>query len=373
MVSISARRERVSSFRPLENHRRHDERTLRREEARQPAPQRLEVDRGVCGQTRLRVHRNDQVFAMRLARRLDEAPVRNAPADAAPQTGSVQASTPAAAPVQERPLVGPVPLEGFDFNKLQNPSVQTVKYRFGRVASQHALDGVHDKAGAEALLRQMRPEMEAAGLRIKDIKGDSILVNTEIGDEWVDVVRGAGAPNPGWWWGSNGTALPGTRYEGPAATSPSTPAQPAPTSPTTPAQPAPTGALPREPGAPLSTVPMKPEYATAPIDKSSVSASVISAAKWVKSRSPEYFNQGDNRDVAFKMMSDVIGSLRAAGYDAHRVVNHPSYPVGAGMRYGSDAVVVNGRIYDVYGGWGDGPSNPQALDVGAYEAGRLRE
>ena len=73
-------------------------------------------------------------------------------------------------------------------------------------------------------------------------------------------------------------------------------------------------------------------------------------------------------------MTDVIGALRAAGYDARRVVNHTSRAVGDGWRYGSDAVVINDRVFDVYAAWGDpGRSNPQSLDVGAYGPGRLRE
>jgi len=283
-----------------------------------------------------------------------------------PRTGAAKAQQQQAT----RPLVGPVPLEGYDAGKLHNESHQSVKYRFGRVASHHGLETVTDKASAEALLTRMRPELEAQGLNIKDIKGDKILVKTELGDEWVDVVRGAGSSNPGWWWGSEGTAVPGSSklptpdWRGPVpgegGTQPPTPSTPGPT--------------PAEPGQPLATVPMKPEYATANIDRSSPAAAAKSAAEWVKSRSPEYFNAGDDRDVAFKMMTDVIGALRAAGYDAHRVVNHPSRPVGDGLRYGSDAVVLNGRIYDVYGAWGDpGRSTPQALDVGPAPAGRPRE
>ena len=126
-----------------------------------------------------------------------------------------------------------------------------------------------------------------------------------------------------------------------------------------------------EPGAALSTVPLKPEYAVA-IDKSSDSAAVLSAATWVRNNRPEMFIQGDDRQLAFQMMTVMIGILRANGYDATRVVNHPSFPVGAGMRYGSDAVVVNGEIFDTIGGMGE-QNRPQAMDAGPYEAGRLRE
>ena len=141
----------------------------------------------------------------------------------------------------------------------------------------------------------------------------------------------------------------------------------APVEPTTPAPRA-------EPGPALSTVPQLPAYATAPIDRSSDVAAARSAAQWVKDTHPELFGQGDDRAVAFQVMSHVIGAMRAAGFDAHRVVNHPSRPVGDGQRYGSDALVVGGQIYDVYGAFGDpGRSDVQALNPGPYEAGRLRE
>ena len=79
-----------------------------------------------------------------------------------------------------------------------------------------------------------------------------------------------------------------------------------------------------------------------------------------------------NSNVCVEIMGHVIGAMRAAGYDATRVVNHPSLPQSNGVRYGSDAMVVNGRIYDVYGDMGVS-NKPQALDQGPYEAGRLRE
>ena len=61
-------------------------------------------------------------------------------------------------------------------------------------------------------------------------------------------------------------------------------------------------------------------------------------------------------------------------WGAHRVVNHPSHAVGDPYRYGSDALVLGGNIYDVYGAFGDpGRSDVQALDQGPYAAGRLRE
>jgi hypothetical protein len=267
---------------------------------------------------------------------------------AAPTTDT--AATPAGAS-PNRPL-GPVPLEGYDAGKLNDFSHQTVKYQFGRVATHYPLDSVKDKASAEALLKKMQPDLEAAGLKIHEIKGDKIRVDTPLGQEWVDVIRGAGSGNPGFWWGSEGKAIPGT--EGSA-----TPSAPSGTS---------------GPGAPLSTVPMLPEYATAPIDTSSPDAAARSAAQWVKDTYPQLFGKGDDRQVAMQVMAHVIGALRAHGYDSTRVVNHPDRPMTDGFRYGSDAVVLNGNIYDVYGSFGEpGKSNVQALNVGPYEAGRLRE
>lgn len=143
-------------------------------------------------------------------------------------------------------------------------------------------------------------------------------------------------------------------------------------------EPAPTPAPPPrtypEPGPALSTVPAKPEYLDVPIDRGSMEAAVLSTARWVRANRPEYFNQGEDRSVAFAMMTEVIGILRAHGYDAHRVVNHPSLPMGHGNRYGSDAVVVQDRIYDVFGAWGGpGRGDPQLMFAGPYAAGRLRE
>ncbi|HNV71115.1 MAG TPA: hypothetical protein PKO06_15540, partial [Candidatus Ozemobacteraceae bacterium] len=99
------------------------------------------------------------------------------------------------------------PLEGYDDKKLSNPEHKTPKYLFGRVAQNHSLDSVTDKASAEELLKKMLPELREAGMIIEEVKGDKIKVKTEIGWEWVDVIRGAGAPNPGFWWGSEGKPI----------------------------------------------------------------------------------------------------------------------------------------------------------------------
>jgi hypothetical protein len=54
------------------------------------------------------------------------------------------------------------------------------------------------------------------------------------------------------------------------------------------------------------------------------------------------------------------------------VVNHPALPQSNGVRYGSDAVVVAGRIWDVFVGMGES-NTPAAQDMGANPAGRPRE
>lgn len=153
--------------------------------------------------------------------------------------------------------------------------------------------------------------------------------------------------------------------------------QPSPAPTPTPAPtPAPTpSTLPAEPGPALATVPMRAEYAKIPVDTSSESAAVLSVARWVRTNKPEFFTGGENRKVAYEMMAWLIGALRAHGIDAHRVVNHPSLPVGEPHRYGSDALVMPSKtIFDVYASWGDpGRSEPHALNQGPYAPGRLRD
>ncbi len=138
------------------------------------------------------------------------------------------------------------------------------------------------------------------------------------------------------------------------------------TAPVTP--PAPTVTL-VEPGAPLRTVPLRPEYAEANIDTSSPEAAALSAARWARSKYAELFTRAEDRNVCAEIMTHVIGALRVAGYDAHRVVNHPSMNDGA--RWGSDAVVLNGNVFDVYRAMGQ-EAAPVAQNMGPY-GDRLRE
>lgn len=140
-----------------------------------------------------------------------------------------------------------------------------------------------------------------------------------------------------------------------------------PTAPVTP--PAPTVTV-VEPGAPLRTVPLRPEYAEANIDKSSPGAAALSAARWARSKYSELFTRAEDRNVCAEIMTHVIGALRVAGYDATRVVNHPSLNDGA--RWGADAVVLNGTVFDVYRAMGQ-EAAPVSQNMGPYAAGRLRE
>jgi hypothetical protein len=105
----------------------------------------------------------------------------------------------------------PVNLEGYDATKLANPDHKTPKYLFGRVAQGFKLDSLGgDKAKAEELLTAMVPDFKKAGLEVVSVKGDRIQVKTELGYEWVDVIRASGAAKgeQGWQWGSEGKGTP---------------------------------------------------------------------------------------------------------------------------------------------------------------------
>jgi len=92
-------------------------------------------------------------------------------------------------------------LEGFDDRKLADPNHQSVKYKFARVAQSFDLSAVKDKAAAEAVLQQMRPELEKSGIKVFDVKGDRIEVEDEPGKRtWIDVVRGANSGSPAFQW-----------------------------------------------------------------------------------------------------------------------------------------------------------------------------
>jgi hypothetical protein len=92
-------------------------------------------------------------------------------------------------------------LSGYSQTKLADSSHTTPKYLFGRVAQNVDLSSVVDKESAEALLRLMQPELEAAGLTILDISKDKIQVNDDNGNPvWVDVIRGSESGSPAFQW-----------------------------------------------------------------------------------------------------------------------------------------------------------------------------
>jgi hypothetical protein len=92
-------------------------------------------------------------------------------------------------------------MAGFNDAKLGDPSHTTIKYTFGRVAQRYSLASVTDKASAESLLMQMRPELEAAGLTVLDVRKDKTQIQNGQGDTfWADVIRGASAGDPAFQW-----------------------------------------------------------------------------------------------------------------------------------------------------------------------------
>jgi len=92
----------------------------------------------------------------------------------------------------------PPAMEGFDPAKI--PGRQSPKYMFARVAMQQNLSGVNDKAGAEALLEQMRPALKAEGLDVLDIENDRIKIAHEGKEQWIDVIRAAGTADQAFQW-----------------------------------------------------------------------------------------------------------------------------------------------------------------------------
>jgi hypothetical protein len=77
------------------------------------------------------------------------------------------------------------------FNPAKFDTSQSIKYRFARAAMQFDVSSVKDKAGAEALLNQMRPAMQREGLEVLDVSKDKIQVMYEGQPLWVDVIQGA--------------------------------------------------------------------------------------------------------------------------------------------------------------------------------------
>jgi hypothetical protein len=91
-------------------------------------------------------------------------------------------------------------MDGFDALKLANEGHRTPKYLFARAAQYADLSTVTDKASAEAMLRGMLPELQAAGLQVTDVKGDKLKVMHEGKEGWVDVICGANGGSPSFQW-----------------------------------------------------------------------------------------------------------------------------------------------------------------------------
>jgi hypothetical protein len=97
--------------------------------------------------------------------------------------------------------IGRGQMEGFDMNKIGDPGVTTVKYKFARVAQNYGLASVNDMGSAQSLLNQMVPELQAAGVTVLGVDRDKIQVLDDSGQSaWIDVIRGAGGANPAWQW-----------------------------------------------------------------------------------------------------------------------------------------------------------------------------
>jgi hypothetical protein len=93
------------------------------------------------------------------------------------------------------------PMEGFDFGKIASGDLSTAKYRFARVAWRYDLSGVNDEAGAEAVLKNMVPDLEAAGVPVVAIAGSRLTLRGDRGELCVDVIRwngDGGAPAFQW-------------------------------------------------------------------------------------------------------------------------------------------------------------------------------
>jgi hypothetical protein len=92
-------------------------------------------------------------------------------------------------------------LTGFDAGKLADTTHTSMKYKFGRVAQTYSLQSVTDKTSAETLLGSMTSDLSAAGLDVLEVKGDSIKVKDDAGQEaWIDVIRGSKSGSPAWQW-----------------------------------------------------------------------------------------------------------------------------------------------------------------------------
>lgn len=86
------------------------------------------------------------------------------------------------------------------FNPAKFEMSQSIKYKFARAAMEFDVSSVKDKAGAEALLNQMKPTMQREGLEVLDISKDKIQVMYEGQPLWVDVIQGASSGSALFQW-----------------------------------------------------------------------------------------------------------------------------------------------------------------------------
>ncbi len=91
-------------------------------------------------------------------------------------------------------------MAGFNYDKIADPTHQTSKYQFARVAWNDDLSTVHDKASAQSLLESMVRELQAAGLNVTAVDTDKIQVRDEYGTYWVDVIRDYDGSNQAFQW-----------------------------------------------------------------------------------------------------------------------------------------------------------------------------
>ena len=91
-------------------------------------------------------------------------------------------------------------MEGFDYGKIASSDQAAAKYRFARVAWRYDLSGVTNEASAEAMLKNMVPDLESAGLVPLAIDGGRLQLCDTRGDFWVDVVRWSDEGAPAFRW-----------------------------------------------------------------------------------------------------------------------------------------------------------------------------
>ncbi|MBM3268002.1 MAG: hypothetical protein FJZ01_10175 [Candidatus Sericytochromatia bacterium] len=106
------------------------------------------------------------------------------------------------------------------------------------------------------------------------------------------------------------------------------------------------------------------------IDRSSVEAAVLSAARWAKATSPDLLARinadppPDKRQedrLFYDLMTKVVAALRANLYDVDRLARHTQHAPGNPARYVNDALVLpDGRAIDVFRG---GDTEPQFHDL----------